>query len=103
MTDRRRRAASPRHSADQRSDRAALGGVRAAAAALLPRSCVTSTPRSATFATRSSSNEEIVAIIGAEQQRVPHPVIPCPAQVTAIPSAPLDPSKAGSPCAMAIR
>ena len=33
----------------------------------------------------------------------PHPVIPCPAQVTAIPSMPLDPSKAGSPCTVAIR
>ena len=33
----------------------------------------------------------------------PHSVSPWPAQVTAIPSMPLDPSKAGRPCAVAIR
>jgi hypothetical protein len=49
-------------------------------------------------------DEEIVAIIRAQQQRarnrIPSPVS---AQVTAIPSMPLDPSKAGSPCTVAIR
>ena len=47
-------------------------------------------------------DEEIVAIIRAHQQRMRNRG-PCRAQVTAIPSMPLDPSKAGSPCTVAIR
>ena len=49
-------------------------------------------------------DEEIVAIIRASSKGCATASrLPCRAQVTAIPSMPLDPSNSGSPCIVSIR